>query len=887
MNFKNNRVLTVWLVGILPLVVFVLSSGYAVLALWQAKSLQTPGIDFTFWVGRDIIRSMKLSIVSSAYLSAFLLWKLPRNIWRSKSKLTLGGLAAFLAVQGLLCLDYIAKFNWFSDDGVTAKGLVIIGFTAINGILLSLMAGGFSLRCFLVHNFKVSGLKVQCLLLSLNFLCLGIFWQAEGLALFFHHVTGWNILFKKMSALLIVIVSLSVCIVGRKRPYSLEHIIDTSPDKDRLFSWLPWAQQICFVLVYLLGSGILLNFSGILKGFSYPSLLGVLLMLSYLLWRLSPKRLVFYWPPKTLAIYYEIVLFTVLLGGFFLLRNLLKVGELRAIYDSLKYWLLLLSLLALLSFWRNYPKRINYSLIRVLGSSVVGILVFHLLGILANPGWIGGDALIWLRSTALGVATPLRVGIWPSRFFPLAHQIYDWVIFTPFYRSPSPYLVQNALMLLLGTLLLYYALPRGRRPVHKVVCLYILLLILQLPELITIFGDVIFPEKSLYLLFAWFFLALRYAEQSKTSYLRYILAWLPLTLATYFKEPVFVICVVYGLGRLLFCRQQDTRPQKFFSYLLLGSALLFLLLYMRFSYTSGPTFITGRNSELSLIDRFLSVVRNTGGIYVLPMLWALWRLYCVVVRGERGLIKADLLLWAGLAYSLCYLILGIMLNYYFFPALLLILYALSFYLSGFLSPTTSEQAGQTKKWRLLSIRSGAIALMLLQGVLSAQKVQVNIQAANHYQNHRKSFLPICSSLNNLIQNKWTVYIGNSWSASWYMAGVNSGIRYLNHEASEASMPHKFSPEEPIDILTDDTVLEQKSLVFFPGYTESEEVAAIVNAMQKGQTIYYLGESSSLTIVPGLGGSVYSVGAVPTQFARQYGLKPVLFSQSTAVEQAPQ
>ena len=130
---------------VLPLLVFAASSAYSVLALWRAKSLQAlaaPEIQklpFGMWVGNDITWAMKFAILSAGYFSLLLAYAARKQLWQNKVKL--GILILLGAAQALLCLDYIAKLQWFADDGVTAKGLVIIGFTAINAFLLALLRG--------------------------------------------------------------------------------------------------------------------------------------------------------------------------------------------------------------------------------------------------------------------------------------------------------------------------------------------------------------------------------------------------------------------------------------------------------------------------------------------------------------------------------------------------------------------------------------------------------------------------------------------------------------------------------------------------------------------------------------------------------------------------
>ena len=134
---QSSKNIILWIGVVLPLLIFTASSGYAVIALWRAKSLQAlapAGLPFGVWVGNDITWAMKLSILSAGYFSVFLTYLARKMLWQEKAKL--GILALLALVQGLLCFDYLAKLQWFADDGVTAKGLVIIGFSSINTFLL-------------------------------------------------------------------------------------------------------------------------------------------------------------------------------------------------------------------------------------------------------------------------------------------------------------------------------------------------------------------------------------------------------------------------------------------------------------------------------------------------------------------------------------------------------------------------------------------------------------------------------------------------------------------------------------------------------------------------------------------------------------------------------
>ena len=189
-TYRTNLLVSTFVV--LPLLVFAASSAYSVLALWRAKSLQAlaaPEIQrlpFGMWVGNDITWAMKLAILSAGYFSLLLAYTARKQLWQNKAKL--GILALLGAVQTLLCLDYIAKLQWFADDGVTAKGLVIIGFTAINAFLLIMMRGYIKERMVLFLTMPILSASVSRISESCSFLFWGypsLLWQRHRQTLMF------------------------------------------------------------------------------------------------------------------------------------------------------------------------------------------------------------------------------------------------------------------------------------------------------------------------------------------------------------------------------------------------------------------------------------------------------------------------------------------------------------------------------------------------------------------------------------------------------------------------------------------------------------------------------------------------------------------------------
>ena len=122
----------------LPAIVFIVSTGYAVCVLWIAKSAQATELPQDEWfrnVGKDVTTAMKLAVVSSGYLCLFLLYRLRAQI--RFNRIVFRVLCILAMIQGLLCLNYVTRFNWLFNSGLVSKGLVTAGFILIICYLLS------------------------------------------------------------------------------------------------------------------------------------------------------------------------------------------------------------------------------------------------------------------------------------------------------------------------------------------------------------------------------------------------------------------------------------------------------------------------------------------------------------------------------------------------------------------------------------------------------------------------------------------------------------------------------------------------------------------------------------------------------------------------------
>ena len=859
---QSSENIILWIGVALPLLVFIASSGYAAIALWRAKSLQAlapAGLPFGIWVGNDITWAMKLSILSAGYFSVLLTYFTRKLLWQEKAKL--GVLALLTMVQGLLCLDYIAKLQWFADDGVTAKGLVIIGFTAINLFLLAQkplkekMAGLFLFNRVTICNISM----------ALSGLGLSIFWHGGSLARLFLEISGHAIPFRKLGFLLAIVGSLP-CLYLRLQA-ALPSVAENSQQN---ISTLPaiyfiWARRIVLLTAYLAGASLLLKINGLLNvpNQFYVSLLGIAAILAYTS-RFSQKLHIFREPPQYLKISYEIAIVFFAICSVIFGAGILNGKPMQSLYEVTKFWLLGLFVLNLLS-----HKNISKAIVWVLGIWVLSILCIYIFAIIVHPSFGGsGDNIEWFTTTAIGKPFPLNFDNSRGRFYPLGHITYNWLIYFPFRNSAIPYLLQNAITLIAGTTLLYFSMPR-KNVANQIASLCSLLFILQPPAMLVIFIDIVYPEKNLFLFFAWFLFALRYAEKKKTSYLRYISALVPLVLATYSKEPIFVISLVYGLGRLLFCK--DTKAQKLFNSLLIVNAIVFLLLYYRIAYIPGPNYAMSlASSDPIWVIAWNLLSKRTYGIYILPIFLTIFRCYRFLLKKDRNFIMADMLLFSGLAYTVCYFILGLSFRYYYIPGFIIGFYAVASYISHYINLKNIQRINWNPSTRLITV----FALLVLQLLLFLRPMENNLWAIQYYQKSRKDFSSLSKELYNLIEKEWSIYNTDSvvGFGQWYNNIFNTIIWWYNKQSSSDTFHKKNYVQYAPGPVIKNTRFRHPSLIFFNRTYNSESLRTqLFELSPKNANIYYLGRT--YISMQGIH-DAYSIGEIPEDFVEKFGLRPI-------------
>jgi hypothetical protein len=161
---------------------------------------------------------------------------------------------------------------------------------------------------------------------------------------------------------------------------------------------------------------------------------------------------------------------------------------------------------------------------------------------------------------------------------------------------------------------------------------------------------------------------LMYYKALKTDKKRYFTAAaLSAVYATYCKEPVFGVFAVIALSNLLFRYKKESKNERFFYMTLVVNAVIFLLLYYFLSFRHTTSFY-GEGRAASIAHAFIN-----SPILIIMFLFAVIRLFYVIIKKEREHLFHDSLLFAGMAYALAFFVLRQLTAYYFYPAIILFL----------------------------------------------------------------------------------------------------------------------------------------------------------------------------------------------------------------------
>jgi hypothetical protein len=282
----------------------------------------------------------------------------------------------------------------------------------------------------------------------------------------------------------------------------------------------------------------------------------------------------------------------------------------------------------------------------------------YLLIIVYKANWIFGDDRMLLNSTLIGENRSFYIYPQAGRFSPLALMEFNVLKF--FGNSPYLYYGWVAIKAVVTIASIYFSMILITD--SKLISYLFTVFFLVIPNVYFAFSHIYVPEATQIPLLSLFLLNYLLALRNKTI-IYYGLSFICALLATYIKEPTFIILIVFAASMLLFKREK-TKPEKLFYYALVLNAIVFLGLYYFLVYIKTSS-AYHREFVMNPVLAFLYyTTRNP--IFLLAILIGLYRLYKNISR--KDFLISDAILYTGLSYVFAYIIMGLTGIYYVAPA---------------------------------------------------------------------------------------------------------------------------------------------------------------------------------------------------------------------------
>jgi hypothetical protein len=270
---------------------------------------------------------------------------------------------------------------------------------------------------------------------------------------------------------------------------------------------------------------------------------------------------------------------------------------------------------------------------------LAGVVLFQTVNVMRHANWCPGDDSIFTLSTAsgrwVGFSEQVRRG--DARFYPLAFQEFNLLVWAG--NAPRLYyllqLVKYALalavvLLSLGEVIRSQQQREGlraeRRSLWALAAAVVAGVFLLQPRMHQIYGHIIYPESMQIVwlsLFAYF--GLRGVRTGRWG--PFAASFVFGSLSLYYKEPTFaMLAPVAVLGPALQWRR-ISRAQRVYSFAMLGSIALWMVLYLVLVYTRliGVDYASAHANSAGRLVAFARLFLDITTIYPAMGALALWR----------------------------------------------------------------------------------------------------------------------------------------------------------------------------------------------------------------------------------------------------------------------
>ena len=294
-------------------------------------------------------------------------------------------------------------------------------------------------------------------------------------------------------------------------------------------------------------------------------------------------------------------------------------------------------------------------------------VLFALVGSnVATPGWTYGDCHQFLSTTVQG--DMMGVSVYPSvgRFFPLG--LLDNNLLIPFGNSPLAYQIERSILLCIVVASMFVLTWRMSNVTFASLAT---LLFLTAPDLFLVYSESIFPEALLLVFLTMFFLLYHRATSStarmKNQVFAALAACLCAAVATYCKEPVFGLLLIFSCVQVLFGFKKQTTSALAIHGFVVINAIVFVSLY--WLWCSGGQNYAALRAEGSGATVMSMFLQNFGSpMAILALVIAVYRMWRLLVGRDREFLFSDGLLLAGIGYGFAFCLMKLGSNYYVVPS---------------------------------------------------------------------------------------------------------------------------------------------------------------------------------------------------------------------------
>lgn len=384
----------------------------------------------------------------------------------------------------------------------------------------------------------------------------------------------------------------------------------------------------------------------------------------------------------------------------------------------------------------------------VLWAIVVSVCAFF---IVYNAHWVIGDDAIIMSHTGKGLPFLPSGTINPAagRFYPFAYLPYDiLLLFFGGYISPTAHYALQAVFFVvfaLSAALMYVNILEGKSHVWKYVLAFLAFIAAvgrAYPQFTECFATswVSYTLISLFLLFSYMF-------HKKQKWCFGIVSLLCVNFFCYIGEQCFVLPLVMGVCSLLFGRKWISRKEKVFDWLLIGSALLFLLIYLVWVFPYIETaYDSGHGSQENLIiNGFKMFVAQK--IIIIAFVFLVYRVV-MLVRNKEQYGFFDTLLLTAFGCFCSGVVLKLNWTLYYNSAALICIPAILYFSSKHLKLPY------------------AVGVMLVIGAFYGYKIPKTIR---YNQNHRITVAQEVQKLTDAVSEGDVLY--------WYAPNCGNGVDY--------------------------------------------------------------------------------------------------------------